>query len=272
MNVTFTWKRQSILEQLGACEHREVWPIIQRSFPRGSRLLEHGCGVGQWVRFLQDRGWEVTGLEKVAETVRMAREQWPDLAIVEGDCTCSPFPAESFDGVLSFGVVEHFSEGLSGPLKDIHRVLRPGGRAIISVPCLNAVRIAKRKLWWNEFFGIPRAAAKRVIRRSRQPLTRQSADYRYAVYPAWGAFYEYRLTPAEFRREIESAGLEVLEHFPLDHMDGVFHELNPLKALVKFKKWQFEPSSVAVWLDRSLRSREYFHCHMQGVVAQKPVR
>ncbi len=52
---------------------------------------------------------------------------------VLGDVRTLPFEAESFDAIYSMGTVEHFAD-TEGALKELFRVLRPGGRAIIGVP------------------------------------------------------------------------------------------------------------------------------------------
>lgn len=270
MSVTFTWKQQDLAGLLTACERNEIWVKIQAAVPRGARVLEHGCGVGQWVRFLQDRGWRAAGVEYVRETVAMARAAWPDLAIVQGDCAASPFPESSFDAVLSLGVVEHWAEGPEAPLRDILRVLKPGGIAIVTVPCLNTVRRLKRALWIDELRGAPAAAAASLRVRSLPRLTRFGS--RFPVHPAWGRFFEYRLSPVDFRDVVEHVGFEVVEHFPSARMDGVYHELNPLGLLVRFREWNFYPTALARWLDQSLSRWPFAHPHMQGIVARKPER
>jgi SAM-dependent methyltransferase len=270
MSVTFQWSPSDMQESLDACERNDIWPIIQAHIPKGAHILEHGCGVGQWVRFLGDSGWKASGIEFVRATVEMVRAKWPDLDIVEGDCAHSPYPDESFDAVLSFGVVEHWTDGPQAPLGDIYRVLKPGGVAVISVPCMNTVRKLKKQLWWDEVFGIPRAVAKLVLRRTPQPLNRRNKSYLFSVYPAWGKFFEYRMTRSQFRSEVERAGFEVVEQMPLQLIDGVYHELNPLKLLLDYRAWKFRTTAAARALDKWLSRWPYAHCHMQGIIARKP--
>jgi SAM-dependent methyltransferase len=266
----FTWEESEIQASLESCTRDESTPIIERHFPPGSRVLESGCGMGRWVRFLQDRGLEMVGLEYSRETVEMVKRHWPDLDIVEGDCQRSPFPDGSFDGVLSFGVVEHWIEGPERPLRELLRVLKPGGKAYINVPLFSSIRRIKKKLWWDEITQAPRALAKRILRREPKPLSRLDRRYLFHVYPAWGEFFEYRMSTTEFRDEIEKAGFEVLEQLPLGAMDGVYHELNPLGLLVGWKNWKFRPRGPASWINRRLSRRPFAHPHMQAIVARKP--
>lgn len=269
-SIVFDWKESEMQALLESCERDESWPIIARHFSVGSRLLEAGCGAGRWVRFLKDKGYAITGLEFKGETVAMVRKTWPDLDVIQGDCESSPFGDGSFDGALSFGVVEHWAEGPQKPLKDLFRILKPGGLAYISVPCFNSVRRLKRALWWDECFQAPRALAGRLLKGRPKPLSRLNHDYLFPVFPAWGPFFEYRMSRADFRNEVAKAGFEIVEHAPLGAMDGVYHELNPFGLLVGWRDWKFSPTPLARFLNRSLSKRPFAHPHMQAIVARKP--
>jgi len=249
----------------------ESTPIVERHFPRDARLLESGCGAGRWVRFLQDRGRKMIGLEYSHETVEMVKRHWPDLDIVEGDCEKSPFPDGSFDGALAFGVVEHWVEGPQRPLRELLRVLKPGGKAYITVPLFNSIRRLKKALWFDEITQAPRALAHRILRGTRKPLSRIDRRYLFPVFPAWGEFFEYRMSTVDFRAEVEKAGFEIIEQAPVGAMDGVYHELNPLGLLVGWKDLKFEPRGPASLINRWLSRRPFAHPHMQAIVARRPV-
>jgi SAM-dependent methyltransferase len=270
VTVIFKWHESDMQAALESCARDEATPIIERHFPRGIRILESGCGIGRWLRFYQDRDRRIIGLEYSRETVEMVKRTWPDLEILEGDCERSPFPDGTFDGVLSFGVVEHWVEGPQGPLREILRVLKPGGKAFISVPCFNSIRRWKRALWWDEVTQAPRALALRILRGTPKPLSRLGRRYLFPVYPAWGAFFEYRMSTTEFRAEVEKAGFEIVEHVPVCAMDGVFHELNPLGLLVGWDGWKFSPRGPARMINRLLSRRPFVHPHMQAIVARRP--
>ena len=268
--IIFSWEAEDPQALLRSCETDDVYALIQRHIPLGSRILESGCGLARYVRFLKDQGWHPVGLEYVPETVAAVRKLWPDLDIVCGDATCSPFDADSFDAVLSLGVVEHWTEGPQTPLKDIFRVLKPGGIAIITVPCFNLIRRIKQQLWWYELTGLPRAAAKAVLRHQRQPMLRLQQQFLYHVFPAYGKFFEYRMRPQEFAAEIAKAGFTIVAQQPTALMDGIYHEVNLFHGLVGFKNWHFTPSRLGRWLNTFLSRWPYVHPHMQAIVARKP--
>ncbi len=255
---------------LATCVGDEVLPIIQRTFQAGDNLVEAGCGAGRWVRFLTDQGYRVIGLEYSGSTVAMVHSAWPDLSIVQGDCERSPFQDECFDGALSFGVIEHWEQGPGGPLRDLFRILKPGGKALITVPCNNAIRQLKHRFYFNELIKLPLFLAKVVLRGQPLHLTRRLKNKQFSVFPTYGEFFEYRMTPLEFRRELSSVGFDILEHLPTAHMDGVYHELNLFGMIVKWKEWKFHPSRIAVYLNGWLSKYCFLHSHMQAAVVQKP--
>lgn len=95
----------------------------------GTRVLDVGIGAGYWTRHCRDAGATVTTLEyeeALIEPYRTSR----DLMLVQGDAQTMPFATESFDSVLLLDVIEHLREAGSC-LREISRVLRPGGRLVL---------------------------------------------------------------------------------------------------------------------------------------------
>jgi len=126
-------------------ENRLITGTTGRFLPRGSRILEGGCGLGRNVYALSKKGFEAYGIDFASETLQKVREVCPDLRLCVGDVTALPFPASFFDGYWSVGVIEHFYNGFAGAAREMHRVLRPGGYLFISFPCLSPYRKHKIK-------------------------------------------------------------------------------------------------------------------------------
>jgi SAM-dependent methyltransferase len=98
-------------------------------------VLELGSGAGvRSTRILAERG-RLTGVDLSAEQVRRARSRIPAARFVHGDLMTVELPAESFDAVVSFYVLNNLPREELGPL--LHRVvawLRPGGYFLASLP------------------------------------------------------------------------------------------------------------------------------------------
>ena len=98
----------------------------------GERLLEVGCGMGTDLLQFALGGAKVTGVDLTPRSIEISRRHLTvygesgDFAIA--DCEALPFANESFDVVYSNGVLHHTPD-TAGAVREIHRVLRPGGKA-----------------------------------------------------------------------------------------------------------------------------------------------
>jgi SAM-dependent methyltransferase len=97
---------------------------------RGS-ILENGCGVGMYVEHLAPLGGQICGLEYDFE--RAAQAGLSNPAIVNAAGETLPFPGASFDLILSHEVLEHVLDDRMA-VREMLRVLKTGGRAVVFVP------------------------------------------------------------------------------------------------------------------------------------------
>jgi ubiquinone/menaquinone biosynthesis C-methylase UbiE len=110
--------------------------LLRRLAP-GSRVLDAGCGAGvPMMTLLAEADHRVVGLDFSARQLSLARSRVPDAALVRGDLGALPFPNQHFDAVVSFYAIIHVPRREHPAiLHDLHRVLRPGGLALL---CLGA--------------------------------------------------------------------------------------------------------------------------------------
>lgn len=123
-NPSFVWR---------AGQERRLSMILDAAPARLERVLVDGCGVGMYVRALQDYAGEVHGLDIEGEHLTGAQENVPHAPLVLGRGEQLPYPDNSFDLLLSHEVIEHVQDDRAAAA-EMARVLRPGGRAVIFAP------------------------------------------------------------------------------------------------------------------------------------------
>lgn len=122
---------------------REVFPVLARDLlgevAGARRILDAGCGPGQFTiqaaeALPQTEVWGIDLAPTMIELARFHAAQSPAasrLRFEVGDVARLPFPDGHFDAVISSGSIKHWPDPVAG-LRELHRVLAPGGRAFIA--------------------------------------------------------------------------------------------------------------------------------------------
>jgi len=106
--------------------------------PKSGRLLDLGCGVGNFLAAARDAGFDVTGIEMNRNAVQFAREHYrlPNIFAMRPEEFCTAPGKKKFDVVTFFEVLEH-QENPQAFLAAAKRCLTPGGYMALSVPNRN---------------------------------------------------------------------------------------------------------------------------------------
>ena len=99
----------------------------------GVRILEIGSGTGSLLSRLRADGYDAVGVDVNARLLEEARRWHADLPVQQVEGTSLPFPDASFDIVMSFDVFEHIPDS-DAHLREVRRVLRPGGTYLVQTP------------------------------------------------------------------------------------------------------------------------------------------
>lgn len=95
------------------------------------RLLDVGCGSGEWLATMRELGWKVEGVDFDENAIRVARQS--GLQIYHGSLEQQNFPNESFDAVVLNHVIEHVPNPV-GTLTECARILKRGGKLVLFTP------------------------------------------------------------------------------------------------------------------------------------------
>jgi SAM-dependent methyltransferase len=110
--------------------------FLIESLRPGSRVLDVGCGAGWFCEALDGAGFAVVGVDVAGEAIRRARERCPgvEFALVAEQAPHElPYTDDSFDAAWLGETLEHVQDVIA-LLEEIHRVLAPGGRLIVTTP------------------------------------------------------------------------------------------------------------------------------------------
>ncbi|MBD8078355.1 methyltransferase domain-containing protein [Cellulosimicrobium arenosum] len=118
---------------LNACYERPAMVRLAGDV-RGHRILDAGCGSGPLSAELRARGAIMTGLDGSPAMIELARRRLGDDVPLHVADLAEPLPFadDTFDDVVA-SLVLHYLEDWVAPLVEIKRVLKPGGRLILSV-------------------------------------------------------------------------------------------------------------------------------------------
>lgn len=115
-------------------EHIARYSFASR-YVEGKRVLDAGCGTGYGTAELAQSASSVTGIDLAPEAIAFARDHYPhpDVHFLVSSCTAMPFPANTFDVIVAFEVIEHLAQ-YRAFLQECARILRHQGLFIVSSP------------------------------------------------------------------------------------------------------------------------------------------
>lgn len=158
-----------LLELTGRAEATHFWfhgfrayvvPVLETiaAGRRDLRLIDCGCGTGNNILLLKPYG-QAFGFDLTREgAVRALRTERP---VVQADIERIPYKAESFDIATSFDVVQSVPDD-GAAVKEMARILKPGGYAVLNVSALELLRADHAEVW-NELHRYTPASAGRLV-------------------------------------------------------------------------------------------------------------
>lgn len=136
--------------------YRPIYPseiVVQfvfKNFPRNSnaKILDLGCGAGRHLLFLAQESYDAYGTDISKEGLlfskKLLKEKNLDAHLFVANASSLPFCDNFFDGLISYGVLYYcMKDEIIKSIKEIHRVLKPNGKANIIVRNTNDHRYGK---------------------------------------------------------------------------------------------------------------------------------
>ena len=130
-------------------------PMFEGLNLSGMKVLDAMCGSGQTTNYLLGRGAIVTGLDISNEVVDTFRARWKDAKIVKRSLLNSGLPDNTFDCVVVVGGLHHIHPNVKHAVREIHRVLKPGGYFCFMEPHSGSFADLVRRVWYrfDRFFS-----------------------------------------------------------------------------------------------------------------------
>lgn len=116
------------------------------------KILDHGCGTGEFLAHCQKKGWECYGLEPDEGARQQAAQALGDRVAQPG--TLWRLEDDAFTIVTLWHVLEHVPD-LQGTVKELKRVLAPNGKLLIAVPNCSAPDAQHYEAYWAAY-DVPR--------------------------------------------------------------------------------------------------------------------
>ncbi len=132
-----SWYQSRVGKYVDLTEKIQVFSLLKDS---SGIVLDLGCGTGNYTVELFKRSFKVIGCDVSKEMLRIAKNKLPEVVLIRANAYKLPFKKDSFDIVLSITMFE-FIKNPEEILKEVYRILKPGGKFILGT-------MNQRSLWF----------------------------------------------------------------------------------------------------------------------------
>ncbi len=122
----------SIAEHFDRTRNRPWKEVVEFLKAGSGMLLDMGCGNGRHSKVALEQGYEVVGLDASKKLLDICRNKIDSMEWVMGDVKELPFDDRTFERIICIAVIHHLKSDRVSCVKEIKRVLKPRGEALIS--------------------------------------------------------------------------------------------------------------------------------------------
>ncbi len=201
------WEENSMVDLYKGISNDFLLKKMTEYLQKDGKIIEGGCGLGQYVFGLKERGYDIEGIDFARKTISKLNVIKPELPVRFGDVYAHNYKDSQFNGYISLGVIEHDEEGPQKMLNEIARVLKDEGVLFITVPYYSLLRRLKKFLsFYPDNFSNNKE------------------------------FYQYYFTGKELKRHLKRQGFRTIKVIPFHISKGIKDELSFLAhSITKFR-------------------------------------
>jgi len=139
-----------VIKTLCLLPYRLRFGLETGTFPPfgGGRVLDIGCGTGDYLAAMSALGWQCFGCEVSEAALTVARRRLPQATLYHGTFEEISLKHDFFDAVTLWHTLEHLEDPL-GILKHIHDLLVPNGRLVVAVPNIGSFEARIFRTRWD---------------------------------------------------------------------------------------------------------------------------
>lgn len=140
-----------IYESIKSVNLRNKYKIATNGLAKG-KVLDIGCGVGDFLHVMEQKGWDATGIEPSEEAKAIAQKRMKAQLFAPEEI--DELPDESFDLITMWHVLEHVDD-LKTEVQHLSRLLKKGGRLVLALPNFMSFDAQFYKQHWAAY-DVPR--------------------------------------------------------------------------------------------------------------------
>ncbi|MES2593548.1 MAG: class I SAM-dependent methyltransferase [Bacteroidota bacterium] len=126
--------------------------LLISKFYRSGKILDIGCGTGEFLKTFKDAKWNTLGIEPSPEVRKLARENYG--LDVREEADIKNLEPASFDVITMWHVLEHVPD-LNDRIEDLKRLIKPKGLIVVAVPNCSSLDAKIYKENWAAY-DVPR--------------------------------------------------------------------------------------------------------------------
>ena len=202
----------------------------ESGYLKGKKVLDSGCGPGRYVDLMRAYDPEkIVGLDQGKRLIGVLKERFKGDTIVEivkGTCEKLEFPDETFDFVLSNGVIHHTPSDIKTMIIDHARVLRKGGAMFIMLVGYGGLELKMWEFLRNFLYDVPMEEMLETLKGCVSPLRLQGVvDHMYGEYQQTRREEVENWSSSIFRRIERVPGIAGLDVTPELYKDDPYFEV-----------------------------------------------